>query len=216
MTVITTDYRTIQSIGYGEYKDRGSRFLAYIYPIKSEEDVKGILVKLWADHPKARHICFAYRLGFNGKDQKSSDDGEPSGSAGKPILNQLHAADLTFTLVAVVRYFGGIKLGTTGLIQAYKHSTLDALKSVQIVQLKVNYIVNIVFTYDLLGSVLSILSRHGLKIGHIKYGHPVQVGLCLPADSAEQILQLLKEHVYHQNHYKLSSSQFEIQFSHLE
>lgn len=216
MTAVPTDYRTIQSNGFGDYKDRGSRFLAYIFPLKSEGSVKGLLDSLWADHPKARHICYAYRLGFDGLNQKSSDDGEPSGSAGKPILNQLLSADLTFVLGAVVRYFGGIKLGTSGLIQAYKLSTQAAINSLQIIQLNVNYIIHIDFTYDLLGDVFSILSRYNIKMDLIQYGDPIRLTLSLPVESAEQTMLVLKEYVYQQHHYNLASNQFEVHFSHLE
>ena len=113
-------YYTIEKPAYAEYKDRGSRFLAYAFPAQSVEEFKKRLRELKEEHPRAAHHCAAYRLGADGQTFRASDDGEPSGSAGKPILGQIDSKELTNTAVVVVRYFGGTLLGVPGLINAYK------------------------------------------------------------------------------------------------
>src|SRR4051812_44945561 len=121
-------YNTIEKPAETEYKDRGSRFLAYAFPVQTTDDFKKRLKELKEEHPKAAHHCFAYRIGTDGNSFRAGDDGEPSGSAGKPILGQIDSKGLTDTAVVVVRYFGGTLLGVPGLINAYKTSTSLALQ----------------------------------------------------------------------------------------
>lgn len=120
-------YFSISSLSEGLYKESGSRFIAYAYPVESEEEVKSILDNLRRRYHDARHICFAYRLGRTGEKWRASDDGEPSGTAGRQILGQVDSAGLSDVMVAVVRYFGGILLGVPGLIRAYRSAAADAL-----------------------------------------------------------------------------------------
>lgn len=120
-------YKSISGAAEGLFKDNGSRFIAFAFPVESEEDVKTIVSDLRKEYHDARHHCYAYRIGLNGETWRASDDGEPAGSAGRPILGQIDSAGLSDILVVVVRYFGGIKLGIPGLIRAYKTSTADAL-----------------------------------------------------------------------------------------
>lgn len=129
-------------------QEKGSKFIGYAYPIKNEGDVKGILDEIKTIHPKATHHCYAYRAGFAGKKYRANDDGEPSGTAGLPIYNQLLSKELTYTLIIVVRYYGGTKLGVSGLIKAYKGCAEETLKEVKIIQLekKVKYILNFPYT----------------------------------------------------------------------
>lgn len=125
---ISTDiYRSIPAPAEGLFKDNGSRFIALAYPVETEEEVKEIVASLKKKYHDARHHCFAYRLGHKGDRFRANDDGEPSSSAGRPILGQIDSRCLSDILVVVVRYFGGIKLGIPGLIRAYKTSTADAL-----------------------------------------------------------------------------------------
>ena len=125
---ISTDiYRSIPAPAEGLFKDNGSRFIALAYPVETEEEVKEIVASLKKKYHDARHHCFAYRLGHKGDSFRANDDGEPSSSAGRPILGQIDSRCLSDVLVVVVRYFGGIKLGIPGLIRAYKTSTADAL-----------------------------------------------------------------------------------------
>ena len=120
---------TLQGISEGCYKEKGSRFLAYAMPIHSADEVKGILAAYKKEHHKAKHICYAYRLGPQAALYRACDNGEPSGTAGRPILRQIEAAGLTDTLVVVVRYFGGTLLGTGGLVHAYKTASEEAVKN---------------------------------------------------------------------------------------
>ena len=122
-------YRTLTTPGEAIYTEKRSKFLAFAHHITNEEEAKEILQTIRKRYYDARHICYAYVLGFEGEHTRSNDDGEPSGSAGKPILGQLRSAEITFTLVAVVRYFGGVKLGTGGLAVAYKTAAAEAISN---------------------------------------------------------------------------------------
>ena len=127
------EYRSIAAPSEGLFRDNGSRFLALAYPVETEEQVKDIVAGLKKQYHDARHHCFAYRLGYKADVWRASDDGEPSGSAGRPILGQIDSLGLSDILVVVVRWFGGIKLGIPGLIRAYKSSTADALSQASVV-----------------------------------------------------------------------------------
>lgn len=126
---VNDTYKSIAEPSRGLFRDNGSRFLAFAWPVESEEEVKQIVASLKKEYHDARHHCYAYRLGKDGQTWRANDDGEPSGSAGRPILGQIDSAGLSDVLVVVVRYFGGIKLGIPGLIRAYKTSTAEALAS---------------------------------------------------------------------------------------
>ncbi len=131
---IKDTYASIASRSDGLFKDNGSRFIAQAWPVESEERVKEIVDGLKKEYHDARHHCYAYRIGLDGSTWRANDDGEPSGSAGRPILGQIDSAGLSDVLVVVVRYFGGIKLGIPGLIRAYKTSTADALANAEVVE----------------------------------------------------------------------------------
>ena len=134
-------YQTVKQKGESFYKDKGSKFYGFVFPITSEEDIKTLLDEIKAIHPKARHVCYAYRLGINETQEKAADAGEPNGSAGLPILNQLRSSNLDNCLAIVVRYFGGTKLGIPGLINAYKTSTQLTIEANKIItkELKKQY-----------------------------------------------------------------------------
>jgi len=127
-------YQTIFESSIGEFKDRGSKFIAYAYPVYTEKDWQKHLEEVKKLHFKARHHCYAYRLGLDGNQFRANDDGEPSGTAGRPILGQIDSFGLTNVFVVVVRYFGGTKLGTSGLINAYRESTATAFRNAQIIE----------------------------------------------------------------------------------
>ena len=129
-----TFYKTIETTSSAEFKDRGSKFLGYCFPIENKDDVKVSLQSLKDLHPKANHYCYAYRIGFDGNLFRASDAGEPSGTAGRPILGQIDSAEVTNVLIVVVRYFGGTLLGVPGLIQAYKTTAALVLQTIPIVQ----------------------------------------------------------------------------------
>ena len=160
MSTTTNDfYLTIEQPVSGEYKDRGSKFIAYAYPIKSPENFKEALQQTKALHPKASHHCFAYRIGLTNNVFRVSDDGEPSGSAGRPILNAIDSKELTDVLVVVVRYFGGTLLGVPGLINAYKTAALLTLQTTPIVQKPILSVFEIQFDYTQTNIVMSIAKQ---------------------------------------------------------
>lgn len=131
---ISDAYKSVQAPSTGLFKDKGSRFISYLYPVTSEDQVKPLVDAVKKEHHAARHHCFAYRIGHDGALFRANDDGEPSGSAGRPILGAIDSAGLSDVLVIVVRYFGGILLGVPGLINAYREATRDAVASAEIVE----------------------------------------------------------------------------------
>ncbi len=157
-------YYTIDSEGYAEYKDRGSKFLAYTFSVKNKEDFKNCLEKIRKEHPKATHYCFAYRIGYDGNNFRVSDDGEPSGTAGKPILAQIDSRDLCDILLIVVRYFGGTLLGIPGLINAYKTTAMLALQCTHIIQKPIEIKYNLHFNYTEMNEVMRILKQYNSTI----------------------------------------------------
>ncbi len=152
-------YKTIVSASTAEFRDRGSKFLAYAYPVTDLREIKEYIQALKKEHPKATHHCFAYRLGTGKTEYRVNDDGEPAGSAGRPILGQIDSMELTNLLVVVVRYFGGSLLGIPGLIHAYKTATADALTPTPTVEKWIEEIVLLDFDYPVMGEVLHILKQ---------------------------------------------------------
>lgn len=152
-------YYTIAKPSVAEYKDRGSKFIAYAYPVTDINDFKEKLAALKKEHPKAVHHCFAYRLGLDGNNFRVSDDGEPSGTAGRPILGQIDSKQLTNVLVIVVRYFGGTLLGVPGLIIAYKTATALALQTTSVVQKPVLINYRLQFDYTQMNEVMRVVKQ---------------------------------------------------------
>jgi len=159
-----TSYRTISSISEGFYKEKGSKFYAYAYPIASTEQITSHLSSLRKLHHQARHHCYAYILGPDGKQYRSQDDGEPKHSAGDPILGQIRSKNLTNVLVVVVRYFGGTKLGMGGLIQAYKEAAHQALNQAQVIEKELCETWQLEFDYELLNLVMRYIKDMDLNI----------------------------------------------------
>lgn len=157
-------YRTISAKAEGLYKDKGSRFLAFAEPVNSLADVQRLLDEYRRRYHDARHCCYAYVLGADGAEWRANDDGEPSGTAGRPILGQIHSFGLTQVLVVVVRYFGGILLGTGGLIVAYKEATADALSRADIVERVVTERQELTFGYEEMDRVMRALRQRGARI----------------------------------------------------
>lgn len=157
-------YQTIKGEAEGIFRDKGSKFIAYAYPFSNESELKPVLAKLRAEHAKARHFCWAYRLGQDRSVFKLNDDGEPSGTAGRPILNSLLSADVTNILVVVVRYFGGTLLGVPGLINAYKTATAEALQASELISKTVNDIYEAEFDYLEMNQVMRIMKDEELQI----------------------------------------------------
>ncbi len=158
-TINDSYYYTIETPSVEEFKDRGSRFIAYAYPMTSISDFKEKLAALKKEHPKATHHCFAYRLGLDGTVYRVSDDGEPSGTAGRPILGQIDSKQVTNVLVVVVRYFGGTQLGVPGLITAYKTAAAYALQTTAIVQKPVLTNYRLQFDYTQMNDVMKAVKQ---------------------------------------------------------
>ena len=155
--MIQDSYKSIAGVSEGLFKDNGSRFIAKAYPVETEEEIREIVAALKKEYHDARHHCYAYRLGYLGDRFRANDDGEPSGSAGRPILGQIDSAGLSDIRVVVIRYFGGIKLGIPGLIRAYKTSTADALGAAEIVEKVAGKDFRLRFGYLSMNAVMKIL-----------------------------------------------------------
>ncbi len=150
-------YNSIQKPSEGLFKDKGSKFLAFAYPVVSEEDIKERIAEIKKQYHNARHHCFAYKLGMDDNNYRFNDDGEPSGTAGKPIYGQILSNELSDILIVVVRYFGGVLLGTGGLINAYKNASLDAINNAIVIPRVVKEPMSIGFTYELMNPVMKIV-----------------------------------------------------------
>ena len=159
MSQAKDSYLTISEPAEAIYKERSSKFLTYAYPVETDEEIKELLDALRKQYYDATHHCYAYRLGPQGEQFRANDDGEPSGTAGKPILGQLLSAKVTNCLVVVVRYFGGTKLGVSGLIQAYKESTAEVLAVSNIIEKTVDKIITVDFSYISMNGVMRVIKE---------------------------------------------------------
>ena len=166
---IKDSYKSIASEARGLFKDNGSRFIAHAYPVETEEEVKEIVAALKKEYYDARHHVYAYRLGHLGDKFRANDDGEPSGSSGRPVLGQIDSNELSDILVVVVRYFGGIKLGIPGLIRAYKTSTADALANAEIIEKIASKRFRISFGYMNMNDVMKVMKDMGLEQKNQKF-----------------------------------------------
>jgi uncharacterized YigZ family protein len=186
-------YKTLAAPVTAEFRDRGSKFLAYGYAVSSPEDIKGKIQHLKKEHPKANHHCLAWRLGHDGNLFRASDDGEPAGSAGRPILGQIDSAGLTNVLVVVVRYFGGTLLGVPGLINAYKTVTAAALEGAPLLDRWVEDRYVIEFDYPVMGEVLHLLKGHEATVYNQDLQLFCSVKAGIPGHLAPACLQKLSE-----------------------
>ena len=157
-------YNTIEEKSTGIYKEKGSKFIAIAVPVSSVDGAMDMLSAIRKEYHDARHHCYAYRIGFEGEEYRINDDGEPSGTAGKPIYGQLLSFDLTNILVVVVRYFGGTKLGVSGLIRAYKSATLDALQQATIKKKTIVDVYELLFPYDMMNTVMKSIKDEQLDV----------------------------------------------------
>ncbi|MBE0663303.1 MAG: YigZ family protein [Bacteroidales bacterium] len=162
-------YRTIGGVSSGIYKEKGSKFLAFAEPAANENEAKAILEKYRKQYHDARHHCFAWAIGPARESQRMNDDGEPSGTAGRPIFGQILSFDLTDVIVVVVRYFGGTKLGVGGLINAYKSATKDAFDMAEILTRTINEFYEIVFPYTATNEVMRVVKEKNLEIIESSY-----------------------------------------------
>jgi uncharacterized YigZ family protein len=165
-------YLTIKDISEGFYKEKGSKFLAFAIPCEKVEDAKDHIARLRKEHHNACHVCFAWRIGNKRFEDRFSDDGEPSNSAGKPIFGQIQAFDVTNILIAVVRYYGGTNLGVGGLITAYKTAAKEALEKAVIFEDYITSTLRLKYSYDVTGGAMQILQQVDAEIIDQGYEHP--------------------------------------------
>lgn len=190
---IESTYRTLKNRSEGLYKEKGSKFIGIVQACYSEEEAKKLMEAWDKEHHQARHLCYAYRFGVDKKAFRANDDGEPSNSAGAPILGQITAFDLSNVLIGVVRYYGGTKLGVGGLINAYRTAAKEAVHNGQIVELEVFEWVTISFEYIDMANVMNILKKHQLKMMDTIFEASCELTTNLRLDFAESIQKELKE-----------------------
>lgn len=185
-------YKMLSAPGEGLYKEKGSKFLAFAFTVYSEEEVKAALGDIKKKYYDARHHCYAFMIGPERACFRSSDDGEPSGTAGKPILNQILSREVTNTCIVVVRYFGGIKLGVPGLINAYKTAARDALDNAEIVEKTVNEVYSLQFGYPLMNEVMRVMKEAGLEQLNPRFEMDCYVEFSTRKNEAEKIVSKFK------------------------
>ena len=186
-------YKTISNPTEGVFKDKGSRFLAFAYPFAQEQDLKNIITTLKNEHSKARHFCFAYRLTADRNIFRINDDGEPFGTAGRPILNILLSNDLTNILVIVVRYFGGTLLGVPGLINAYKKATEDVISQAIIIEKTVQDIYQLSFDYLQMNDVMKLVKDDNLEITDQNFDLNCQMKIAINQSVLNKIIDKLEK-----------------------
>lgn len=186
------NYRTISAPSGGIYKEKGSKFLAFAYPVTHVDEVKELIKTFKKDYFDARHICYAYMLGADRKEFRAVDDGEPSGTAGKPILGQINSKNLTNILVVVVRYFGGVLLGTGGLTTAYKEATIDALCNATIIDKNIEWDIDITFNYLQMNDVMKIIKDTNATIIQQQFDNVCLIKLRIENINFDETLSKLK------------------------
>ena len=193
-------YFTIETSAVAEFKDRGSKFIAFSFPLKNVDDFKKHLQMLKKEHSKAVHHCFAYRIGIDGTNFRTSDDGEPSGTAGKQILGQIDSKNLTDTLIVVVRYFVGTLLGVPGLINAYKTASSLVLQCTPIVQKAIEFKYQLQFNYTEMNEVMRILKQHNCSLIKNEMQLFCNIEAGIPKNKIEEVLdsfQNIKNFEFH-------------------
>jgi uncharacterized YigZ family protein len=184
-------YKTIKSVSQGIYKERGSRFIAVAIPVSSIDEIKALLEDYRKKYHDARHHCYAYLLGFERNIWRANDDGEPSGTAGKPILGQINSFGLTNILIIVIRYFGGILLGTGGLINAYKTATYESIKNSEIIECTLKDYYKIDFPYPAMNNVKKVLKDENIGQADQVYGLDCSILISFRISAKENILKKL-------------------------
>ena len=188
------EYKTItEQIGEGSYSEKRSRFLAFAHHVESVEQVKELLAQYRKRYYDARHVCYAYMLGPERIEFRANDDGEPSSTAGKPILGQINSNELTDVLIVVVRYYGGVNLGTSGLIVAYREAAADALRNAQIVVRQVEELVTYQFAYPLMNDVMRIVKEMAPRIVSQTFDNTYEITLSIRLSEAERLRQKLEK-----------------------
>jgi uncharacterized YigZ family protein len=185
-------YKAIEHPSEGIYREKGSKFIASAIPVRSEQEAKEALQLVAQRYHDARHHCYAYRIGFDGSTQRFNDDGEPSGTAGRPIMGQILSFNLTQTLIVVTRYFGGVKLGVSGLIQAYKTAAKESLQNTTILEKYVKEIYELHFDYAQMSVVMSKLKASPAEISYSRFEENCSLTFSIRKSLADQITISLK------------------------
>lgn len=186
------EYKTIEKpIENTLLKEKGSKFIGFAFPVADESELKQALEKIRTEHPKATHHCYAFRMGLQGENYRANDDGEPSGSAGLPIFNQMLAHEITNTLVIVVRYYGGTKLGVSGLVKAYKESAKITLEEAHIITRELEEEIEIRFNFNQQNTIFTLLSKVDAKIIHFDAQEKAVISAKIKIKDKEAILKAL-------------------------
>lgn len=186
-------FKTILEPGEGYFKDKGSKFYAYAFPVHTEDEIKEKIALLKKEHHSARHHCYAWRLGTEEISFRANDDGEPSSTAGKPILGQLQSFELTNILIVVVRYFGGTLLGVSGLINAYKNAAADVLNKANIVTKKIERHFQLHFEYPVLNDVMNIIKQESYNILNTDFGIDCKLFFSVRKSEAEKAKKIFDD-----------------------
>ena len=189
----TDTYKTIGAISEGVYKEKGSKFLAFAMPVSSVDDVKALIEHYRKTYYDARHVCFAYSLGLLREEYRVSDDGEPSGTAGRPIFGQINAFGLTNILVIVVRYFGGVLLGTGGLVTAYKSASAIAIRAAEIIEKTIDIDFKVQFEVRFMNEVMRIVKSLGAQVVEQQYEMDCMMRLRIRKDDAGRLTDALRK-----------------------
>ena len=190
---MTDQYTTLADLASSEYKEKGSRFLTFAYSVANPDEIRERLDALRKQHPKANHHCYAWRLGNDGNQYRANDDGEPNNTAGKPILGQIDSFGLSNVLVVVVRYFGGTKLGASGLIAAYRTGAAETLGKAAFVRKRFTNLVDAECSYTLFGKLQRIVEAAEAKIIAQKFDTTIHVTLSVPCDSIPALTEALEQ-----------------------
>ena len=190
---MTDEYKTLKTEGEGYYTDKRSKFLAFAHHVSSVEEIKDILARYRKKYFDARHVCYAYMLGPERTEFRANDDGEPSSTAGKPILGQINSNELTDILIVVVRYYGGVNLGTSGLIVAYREAAADAIAHSEIETRQVEEIITYNFPYPMMNDVMRIVKDMQPRIVSQTYDNTCEIRLSIRKSEAEQLRNRLQK-----------------------
>lgn len=185
-------FKTVVSPCNGIFKEKGSRFISYVFPVSNEQEIREIIAKIKKEHHSARHHCYAWRLGAEMELFRLNDDGEPSGTAGKPIFGQIQSQELTNILIIVVRYFGGILLGTSGLINAYKMATKDALDQAVIAERVVEDLIEVKFDYSAMNDFMHVINELQLEQVQSDFDLNCSATIAVRKSLSETVLNKLK------------------------